>query len=71
MGDVLRMIGARLRADSQLRHQHCAREFGDEFFDAIGLVSKALAELSVQSLCYAGGMTIMPSRGLCRVDHLT
>jgi hypothetical protein len=41
--DVLRVVFARFRAESEMRTDECRPEFCDEFFGSVGAIAEALS----------------------------
>mgnify|MGYP003493271820 CR=1 FL=1 len=60
VGQVLRVIEAREIGDLEPGTEKSCRQFGDEFLEGIGLVTKALAEFSVEAMLRAAPMDVMP-----------
>ena len=56
MFEILRVVGARLVGDAEIRAKDGGPELGDEFLDRVGVIAKVLAELPIAAALVAGEM---------------
>ena len=56
MGDVLRVVGTRLRGETELGADECCRHFCDDFLGRVSVRSEPVAELAIEPVGGAAPM---------------